>query len=236
VLERDVLPCNPDAVVLLFTSDNDIADINPATASAPLRPFPRVAEDGSVRLDMSFAESRAYRSRVAINPLKQSSALVSLMAERYNAWNLAPPTANRAMPRDKSLCTAAADSAFVEYYAMNKRLMTRVASECADRGVNLWLMAVPVVRRAHETAELRALDPTFDPVWFDRDLAALADSIGAGFIPLQERFAAAEEASGEPLFWAHWSYAGHRVAAAALVEAMLPPSAPADAYNHQSNN
>jgi hypothetical protein len=224
VLARDVLPCEPDAVVVLFTVQNDIADVNPATADAAPRPFPRVESDGSISFDTSFATSGGYRSRALINGLKQRSALVSLVAERYNAWHRAPaPDADgapRAISREQSLCTAHPDSTYLRNYALNKRLLAGMAAACAARGAKLWLMSVPVVRGRAEADALRALDPTFDARFFDRDLAALADSSGAGFVPVADRFLAPGRARGEPLFWAHWSYAGHRAAADALVRAL----------------
>jgi lysophospholipase L1-like esterase len=229
VLNRDVLPCEPDAVVVLFTPGNDIADVNPATSSGALRPFPSLEPGGLVSIDMGFAHTRAYQSRAIVNGVKQRSALVSLLAERYNAWRRAPPPRARAgertISREHSLCTAQPDSVYLRQYAMNKRLLAEMAGACAARGARLWLMSVPVVRGPAEAASLRALDPTFDPGFFDRDLAALADSTGAGFVPLAGRFEASARAGGAPLFWAHWSYAGHRVVADALVEALAPSGA-----------
>ncbi len=226
VLRRDVLPCDPDAVVVLFTSGNDIADISPATAYAQPRPYPRLQSDGSLVFDMSFRQSRGYRMRALINPVKQRSVLASLLAERYNALRRAPaPTAAVGEPRisrERSLCTAHPDSTYLRQYALNKHLLAEMAAACAARGVTLWLMSVPPVRHPGEEAALRAIDPSFDSAFFDDDLAALADSAGAGFVALAGPFAASGRAGGEPLFWAHWSYAGHRVAADALVGALAP--------------
>src|SRR5262249_24038567 len=88
VLERDIFPCAPDEVLLLFTPHNDIADVNRVTASDPCRPFFHQLGD-SLALETLFTQRRDFRIRVAINPFKQHSALVSLITERYNAWRLA---------------------------------------------------------------------------------------------------------------------------------------------------
>lgn len=225
VLLRDVLPCEPDAVVLLFTPNNDIADVSPATADNPMRPFPRVAPDGSISFDLAFAASRGYRVRARINPLKQRSALVSLCAERYNLLRhgrspAVPPPAAGAVAGEQSLCTARPDPRLAAPYGLLKDVLAAMARRCGERGVEFWLMSVPAARSRREVATLQARDATFDPAFFERDLAALADTTGAGLVPLAGRFLAREGEGGEALFWAHFSYAGHRLVAEALVEAL----------------
>ena len=225
VLERDVLPCDPDAVVLLFTANNDIADVNPATADHLLRPFPRRMPDGSVRIDSAFATTGAFRARARVNGIKQRSALASLIAERYNTWRRSDgPVREKAVaarvPPHLSLCTATPDPVFAANYSLNKMLVSAMAGMCRERGVAFYLMSVPPVSGAGALADLQAIDPSFDPVFYDRDLATLADSIGAGFVPLTARFLEADRDGHGPLFWAHWNYAGHRLAGARLAAAL----------------
>jgi hypothetical protein len=228
VLEREVLPCNPDAVVVLFMPGNDIADIDPATASDALRPFPRLEPDGTVSFDTSFTKRRAYRLRASINTVKQHSAIVSVATERFNVWRNARAQARVArvvsagIGGARSLCTSKPDTRYLAPYATNKALLAGMARLCHARGARMWIMSVPPVRRAGELGALLERDPSFDPAFFDRDLGALADSSGTGFVPLAERFVAREGAGGAPLFWAHFSYSGHREAAAALTAALAP--------------
>ncbi len=223
VLDRDIVPSRPDVVVLVFTPQNDIADVDPATADTRLRPFYRVGADGSLQLDTSFRGSGAYRNRARINPLKQHSALVSLVAERTNAWRLAraPATGGtHRLTREQSLCTASPDPQFRSNFGLTQRLLAEFVRRCAAHGVVCVLMAVPLAYEHDQVRACRALDPTFDPQFFDRQLGALADTTGAAAIALTERFARRDETGGPRLRWAHWSYAGHREVAAALVEAI----------------
>ena len=130
VLRRDVLVCAPDVVVLVFTPGNDVAEINPATTSV-LRPFYRVNERDSLVLDSSFRNTKGYRVRALTNPLKQHSALVSLVAERYNASRaarLTTPAANGHEPLsrlqpEQTLMTEHPDSTYLANYALVKRVM-----------------------------------------------------------------------------------------------------------------
>jgi hypothetical protein len=105
---------------------------------------------------------------------------------------------------------------------MSKRLIAEMAGACRAAGVDFWLAAVPPVPDRATAAGLRMRDASFDAGFFDRDLAALADSIEAGFVPLAGRFLEGEGAARAPLVRSHWTYAGHRLVAAALVEALAP--------------
>ena len=222
VLVSDILPCEPDAVVLVFVPQNDIADVDPATADQRLRPFYRVGDDGSLRLDTSFRDSGAYRNRARVNPLKQHSALVSLVAERTTVWRgrrEPAPGATRRLTPEQSLCTASPDAQFETNFELNRRLIAEFARRCAAREVACVLMSAPLVYEHDELLACRALDPTFDPGFFDHELGALADTTAAAAIALTGRFARHGADRGR-LRWAHWNYAGHREVAAALVEGL----------------
>jgi hypothetical protein len=235
VLERDVAPCDPDVVVLLFTPHNDVADVSRITAPNRLRPF-FVVEHDSLVLDTSFRNSRAFRFREFLSPFKQHSALASLVFERVAAKrareNPRTDVPDMVGPAERfarvhTLMTAHPDSQYAENYALNKRIIAEMARVCAARGVAFMVMSVPVTYQEERIGQLRAFDATFAPDFFDRDLSAMADTCGFRLIPLSERFAARFRASGERLHWAHWNYAGHRVAGTALVEAVVALPGPA---------
>jgi len=228
VLERDVLALEPDLIVLVFVPRNDIADVNPQTADELTRPFARASATGELQFDSSFVESSRFRMQRRINAFKQHSALMSLLAERYNAWRLSrrraavvPESAEKDLSLSGafSLCTQSPDSLYVAGYQLCKRLMSQMAGSAAGRDAQLLLMSVPLVYRGEDTARYRDLDATFDPGYFDRDLAAMADSMeGIGFLPLQAAFERRYQETGKPLYWAHWNYAGHRLAGELLAD------------------
>jgi hypothetical protein len=232
VMQRDVLPCHPDVVVLLYTPNNDIADANRATAADDLRPFYTVDARDSLHLDTSFQRTRGYRIRRFLNPLKQRSALFSLVAERYNAARLAraanvrdKKTPERKLSREQTLTTRHPDATLVANYALTKRIVAEMARVLESRGVGFVLMSVPLVYEDAEIVQLRALDPAFDPEYFDRDLAALADSSEFAFLPLTSAFSARHRVVGSPLHWAHWNYQGHRLVGELLAGAVTGPHA-----------
>lgn len=225
VLEGDILPRDPDTVLLLFTAQNDIADVNPATTADACRPFFRAVRD-SLHLDSSFVARRDFRLREIINPFKQHSALVSLVVERYNAWRLARAQQRLTVPakatltREQRMCTDHPDSVFVENYALCKSLIERMHDMCSARGVRFVLAAVPLAYDAESVERLREVDPTFDPDYFDRDLAALADRRAFRFIPMRGVFEAYHRATGRALHWQHWNYDGHRLVATLVAPVM----------------
>lgn len=240
VLERDVLPCDPDVVVLLFTPHNDIADVNATTAGDRDRPFFTLDGEGALILDTSFCESRSFQMRKAVGPLKQRSALVSLVAERIQAWRWSRSArsagtatatgAGAALTREQSLMTARPDTVYAANYTLAKRLVVEMVRRCEARGVAFVFMSVPLAYAASEVDALQELDATLDPLFFDRDFSTLADTTGFTVVPLADAFLWHHRRHAKPLYWAHWNYAGHRVAGIALANAIATHStvAPSD--------
>ena len=223
ILESDVLPCDPDIVTLLFVPDNDIADIAPATALDPMRPFYRERSDGTLELDTSFSQTRSFRTRRRINALKQRSALVSLAATRYNLARQARRQGEigprpGSLPAHLTLCTDTPDRTYAENFSLNRRLLSEIASSCERAGVPLLLMCGPTAYRADDIERWRSLNSTFEPGAIESELSAWATSHGAAFIGLQALFLADHAVRGIDLTWSHLNYAGHRVAAGALFE------------------
>jgi len=222
VLESDALRFSPDAVLLVFVPVNDVEDVRPATARSSLRPFYRVADDGTLTLDTSFRDSRAYRVKVFLNPWKERSALVSLALERWNLWRQArrPPPGERPerIEGALTLCTDRPDSAFVKSYRLNRILLGEIASRCREEGIPFGIVCSNWIYEADQIRRFRGMDSSFDPDYFENDLAALADSLGISFVGVQSTFRRDHAAHGEPLTWGHWNYRGHRIVAGLLAD------------------
>jgi hypothetical protein len=175
-----------------------------------------------VRLDQSFAQRRDFRIRELINPLKQHSALVSLVVERFNAWRQArtqrrvAASASHELTREQRMCTSHPDSVYVANYTLCKALISRMARSCAESSTRFRLASVPLVYLKSEVERARTLDSSFDPLFFDRDLGVMADSSGFAFTPLTQAFTDRSR-DDTRLHWQHWNYAGHRLAATLLI-------------------
>jgi hypothetical protein len=107
------------------------------------------------------------------------------------------------------------------HYRLCKTLIGEMAKKCRARGVRFVLGVVnsPACLPDVE-AEYRRVDPTFDPGYFDRDLAEFADSLGVPSLGLERVLRESYETTGVAPFWdhGHWNHQGHRVVAEALVE------------------
>ena len=220
VLQRDVGRLSPDLVALFFNPGNDIGDVRRETRG-PGRAYFVVTPDGGLTLDTRFSQRRQYRIRKAINGLKQRSALISLLAERFNLFTRgrrlgAAAAEDRGFPRQLRLCTASPDSVYAQNYRLNKRLIREMATWCSDRGVEFLLVCGSSTYEPQDVRAFQELDPSFDADFFERDLAAHADSLGVEYLGLQTLFRAQADSGGRPLHWGHLSYRGHRVVAGAV--------------------
>lgn len=233
VLQHDIVRFSPDMVVLVFWPSNDIREIHRSTARNELRPFYQVGEGGDLELDTGFNQSRGYKIKTTVRPFKQASAVVSLLGERYNALRLsrrekqaAQTEATQAtMSGYLSLYTAQPDPTYVSNYALCKRLIVEMRDYCGERNIAFVLTTGTPVYETDDVASKRAVDATFNPDFFDRDLGAWAETKGIEFFGLHGPFEAYHQETGRSLNWAHWNYDGHRVVAQALVaklETVLP--------------
>jgi hypothetical protein len=216
VLDEAVVGMSADLVVLVFVPRNDIADMNPVTADDVARPFVRVTESGELSIDTSFSRSAAYRAKRHMNALKQHSALLSLVAERINAFRLSRRRAVVANAGREgeitgalSLCTSSPDSLYAASMDVWMHVFSNAAADLSRRGgPDVLLVTVPMVYITEDIARFRAVDPTFDPGVFDENLSGEHQP----YLGLQAPFEAEYRRTGNPLHWAHWNYDGHRLA------------------------
>ena len=143
------------------------------------------------------------------------------------------PTQARRLSGVHTLLSAHPDSLMLANYALAKRLVAEMARLCAANGVAFVVLSVPLVYEDDAVAELRAIDPTLDPAFFDRDLGSLADSTGFDFVPLTGPFAESRRRTGQRLHWAHWNYRGHRLVGGLLVGALAALSPPPQAGDNR---
>jgi len=232
ILKNDVSQFSPDMVILFFLPNNDIEDINKETASSKLRPFYRIGYNGELLLDTSFNKEFLFKFKSFINPLKQHSALISLFAERYNAY-----AKNRRAKSERtnrthashgiggvlSLATDSPDPIYLENYNLNKVLIKKMADFCKERGIRFMLVTLDINSYIPEIEkQYRAQDSSFDSNFFDDNLRQYAKSLNIEYIGLQSIFRDYYESTLSPLHWGHLNYKGHEVVSNALVNKLDP--------------
>ncbi len=232
VLQRDVIRFSPDMVILCFYPGNDIDDISKETAPELDRPFYQVTGDGQLRLDTSFTNAKRYKLRCLINKFKQHSALISLIGDRYNMFERLRRTQQKQSEQKStappgsitghySLCTAHPLPSALRSYQLNKLIIKAMAEFCRTRGIAFMLVVLyeETYLPSYEE-ELKRVDATFDPYFFEDDLKTFAEELGLHFLGLQRVFRNHYTATGHRLHWVHMNYEGHEVAAQALVTAL----------------
>jgi len=252
ILQREILKFNPDMVVLFYFAVNDIGDLHPSTSLSLLRPFYTENPDGSLSLDVSFNQTREFKLKQWINPLKQHSAFISLLTERFiifqrvqQAQNIGilqdDPNAEHSLKAYLSLATQTPDKQYLSNYALSKRLISEMAKLCAERGIRFMLVNIdlPSYIPAIEN-QFKSADPSFNHLFFDQDLGRFAQQEGFAFVGLEEPFREHYQLDQERLhfkywdslgtkgYWeygahtGHWNYAGHRFVADLLAEKITP--------------
>ena len=221
VLKNEVIQFDPDMVILFFLPDNDIQDVSRETAYGS-RPFYLVDKSGGLILDTSFSGTKEYKIRSIINHVKQRSAFVSLLAERYNTMKQ-QLNKKKFQDNDKvqkgingflSLCTSNPDQKYVRSYQLNKRLIKEIAEYTEGKGIQFMLATISTAAYKPEIEqEYISIDPSYNANFFEDDLKDLADTLNIDYIGLQRPFRQSYEKTGESLYWGHWNYKGHEVVA-----------------------
>ncbi len=226
ILKYDVTRFSPDAVLLVFFPGNDIRDISKETAPSLRRPFYTVSDEGRLTLDVGFTQMWGYRIRRRLNWLKQHSALVSLVTERYTYFqaqkHLNTEKESKRISGYLSLCTSNPDPAYIRSFAMNKRIIQAMSRYCRKKGIHFMLVS------AHNSAYItekdrrfQAIDATFDSNFFEDDLNVFSKELRIQHLGLQRIFRRYYEKNGVSLNWGHWNYKGHEVVARAISAKLL---------------
>ncbi len=252
VLERDILKFKPDLIILFYYAINDIGDLHPKTALSLMRPFYEERPDGSLKLDTSFNKTRAFKIKTWLNPFKQRSTLISLITERFIIFERvkqaeqtgllgSDPDARESLRAYLSLATSTPEPQYIQNYQLSKRLLADMARLGRAHRARFMLVNIDLPSYLPEAAQkFKSVNPTFNPDFFDEDLAAFAAKEGMLFIGLEEIFRQKAQEIGRPLhfkywdaigikgYWeygahtGHWNEAGHALVAGQLVEKIQP--------------
>ncbi len=215
VLKNEIVGFEPDLIALFYYAPNDIADVDPRTTTDRLRPFPVTVGVDDVLLDMGFVHQTSFRLKSLMSPLKNHSALVSLVAEKVALLQQTGPTRGQVTdnqgvashldrPRGiggyLSLATDTSDALYHRNYAVTKALIATMIRISAQRKIALLLVAIDTPAYLPLVEErLKAIDSTFRFDFFDEDLAQFAAGSGAQFLGLSALFRARYAERGEEL-------------------------------------
>lgn len=247
ILKEQVINFSPDMVMLFFLPSNDIKTVRWKT-SRETRPYYHVTDEGKLILDTSFSETRSYKIRSLINPIKKHSALVSLIAEKYIAYQKAKQN-NRNDIRQKkvtdshnahenkkqkktssaeqnqingflSLATSKPDGEYLISYDLNKLLIKEMADYCRERGIRFMLVTNDNVEAYTPALEqkYKSIDPTFNASFFDDDMYEFATALDIDYLGLNRIFMESYITNGKLLHWGHWNYNGHALVADVLAK------------------
>jgi hypothetical protein len=219
ILKNDIVQFSPDMVLLFFCPLNDIRDVSRETAQQIMRPFYNISENGELILVVSFHEMRAYKVRCFINLFKQHSALISLLCERFSAYQQGSGSeaASGKIEGFLSLCTDNPDATYLKNYHLNKTLINAMSEHCKAKRIRFMIVCLDTSAHLPENEEKYAtLDSTFNANFFEDDLKIYAKVLNVEYLGLQRIFSHSYECSRIPLHWDHWNYEGHEVVANAL--------------------
>jgi lysophospholipase L1-like esterase len=239
VLRNEVIQFSPDMVVIFFLPTNDLQEISKKTDINFLRPYYQISENGKLILDTSFTETRTFKIKSFVNVFKQHSALISLLAKRYNAYKQAKQISKakaKRVPKDRptgtlskkldgylTLCSSNPNETYLGNYQLSKVLIKNMARFTHEKGVRFMLVTIDIPAYMPEVEkQYTSIDSTFDSNFFEDNLNNFATSLNIEYLGLQRIFKQYYENTGVPLHWSHWNYEGHKVVANALADKMEP--------------
>lgn len=233
VLKSRAIDYRPDLVLLAFTNDNDVRNNSPALDAEWRRPFYVADDDGSLRLDDSFAgrpefiaslspKSYAYRKAVEVSRVAQ------LLNTTRNAVRIRQANAARAAfePSLQPLVLAPPRGPLLdEAWRVTEQLVAMSADQARSHGAEFLLVTVSAAIQVHPDAAVRAgLQARLgaaDLFYPDRRLVEFARRRGIDALALAPAMQAIAEAGQVHLHGfahsglgrGHWNADGHRVAA-----------------------
>jgi hypothetical protein len=238
VLQKDILKFNPNLVVLCFFPTNDIDDASRENSHS-VRLFLDHEDPGKLPDADAMQNDVEFKLRSNINWIKQNSALVSLVCERYIAYktekrnrtmaNAAPVTRGQGGYKDidaingyLTLCTSKPNDLYKAQYSLCKNIIRKMADTCRARNIDFMLVVMPDLLYDRELERrYRELDPGFDAFYFEKDLEDFSKAPGIHFLALKGPFSEYYQKHGRSLHWGHMNYEGHQVASESLAGSLL---------------
>jgi len=235
ILRNRVAKFSPDMVLLFFTPGNDIDEVRRETAGNLLRPFFNISKRGELILDTSFSETGAFKIKSFIKPFKQHSALISLICERYRAYQLAKQSKNKTKSKTNgrgnlpkkikgylSLCTDNPELKYLKSYQLNKILIKAMSEYCKEKGMRFMLVCIDIIVYIPENEKkYKEIDSTFNANFFEDDLEDYAKLLNIECLGLQRIFRRSYERNSVDLHWGHWNYHGHKVVGESLTHKLV---------------
>lgn len=173
VLKNQITPFNPDIVLLFFLPKNDIGDVRKETAGNKLRPFYKILDDGELFLDTSFISSKSFKFRVYIQHIKNRSALISLICERWNAYHLNIVKKKKERQRKglygvMSLCTNNPNEEYIKSYNLNKYLIKEMVKYCKKNDIQFVLVTLDTSAHLPENEiKYKSVNASFNANFFE---------------------------------------------------------------------
>jgi lysophospholipase L1-like esterase len=253
VLQNDIPMFSPDMLILFFYPVNDITDGGKETALDPIRPYYYLSQKGELILDQSFVDTKMFKIRSIMTWIKRHSALISFISKRISVYrqqlkanksfkDVSSQIYELTLKGYLSLCTQHPDPRYAANYQVIKRIIEEMAKFCRMRGIRMLLVTIDLPSYMPQIEKsFKAKDPTFDSLFFDKDMADLAKKIGIEHLGLQSVFTEAYRADNLAYHWqhwgfdgrqshfeygahsGHWNYEGHKLVAKVLLEKIAAP-------------
>ena len=224
LLTHEIIHYSPDMVIICFLPSNDIADMSYETAENKVRPFYEGTNGGTIQLNTDFTLSPEYRIKSFVDEFRQRSALFSLIINRLNilrARQGETQITRRELEGYLTLCTSSPNPIYKRNYEKSKYLIEKMLSFCKEEEIVFVLMGLDDVYATEDIEYYVSQNPSFNPSYFDSDLALFSQSQGIEYIGLQAPFQHAYLEKKALLHFenlGHWNYNGHKLVAETILQ------------------
>jgi hypothetical protein len=232
ILRHRVWQYSPDAVLLTFTTGNDVRDNSRALDRDTNVPY-FVLEGGVLSLDDSFLDTREFRLRQSLlGPgtlrLINSSALLQLVNRVRYVWKEnrfvgSGKQSYGTLGLDSMVYVEPHDEAWRDAWRVTEALIRTMHREVRDEGARFFMATLTNPDQVHPDPNFRRRQAktlgVSDLLYPERRLRALADHEGFPLTALAEPLRAFVQATRQPVHielegggYGHWNERGHSLA------------------------